>query len=201
MPEGQHPWIAQPPASEVPTSSLPPIPRSLERPVGPQPGVPIPDSADRLPRHSIGWPATLWWVGAHGGAGESTLAQLLTGSRSASHAWPISDDPAQPAPVVVVARTSYGGLRAARLALTEWASGTVPVNLVGLVTIADAPGRLPKSLRDLSQIVSGGAPHAWHVPWVDAWRLGQPVTLDTAPSHARSAVEAIRTLLDASTPL
>lgn len=194
MPEGQHPWIARSPAAEVSASSIPPIPRSSERPVGPQSGVPAPDSADRLPRRAIGWPATLWWVGAHGGAGESTLAQLFEGSRPSGHAWPISEG-GTPASVVVVARTSHAGLRAAQLALTEWASRTVPVNLLGLVTVADAPGRLPKSLRDFSQIVSGGAPHAWHIPWNESWRLGQAVTLADAPSTVRSTIDGVRGIL------
>jgi hypothetical protein len=155
--------------------------------------VPAPDSADRLPRRTIGWPAALWWVGAHGGAGESTLAQLFEGSRPAGHAWPVSES--APASVIVVARTSHAGLRSAQLALTEWASRTVPVNLLGLVTVADAPGRLPKPLRDFSQIVAGGAPHAWHIPWVEPWRLGQPITLADAPSQVRSTVDAIRSVL------
>ncbi len=193
MPDGQHPWIAQPPAAQVPASSIPPVSRAPERPIGPQPGVPAPDSADRLPRRTIGWPAALWWVGAHGGSGESTLAQLFEGSRPAGHAWPVSE--AAPASVIVVARTSHAGLRSAQLALTEWASRTVPVNLLGLVTVADAPGRLPKPLRDFSQIVAGGAPHSWHIPWVESWRLGQPITLADAPSSVRSTVDAIRGVL------
>jgi hypothetical protein len=97
--------------------------------------------------------------------------------------------------VIVVARTSHAGLRSAQLALTEWASRTVPVNLLGLVTVADAPGRLPKPLRDFSQIVGGGAPHAWHIPWVEPWRLGQPINLADAPSQVRSTVDAIRGVL------
>jgi len=193
MSEGQHPWIARPPAAEIPASSIPSGARTPERPAAPQSGVPAPDSADRLPRRSIGWPAALWWVGAHGGAGESTLAQLFDGSRPAGHAWPVSES--APASVIVVARTSHAGLRSAQLALTEWASRTVPVNLLGLVTVADAPGRLPKPLRDFSQIVAGGAPHAWHIPWMEPWRLGQPITFADAPSQVRSTVDAIRGVL------
>jgi hypothetical protein len=97
--------------------------------------------------------------------------------------------------VIVVARTSHAGLRAAQLALTEWASRTVPVNLLGLVTVADAPGRLPKSLRDFSQIVAGGAPHAWHIPWNESWRLGQAVTLANSPSTVRSTIDGVRGIL------
>ena len=41
-----------------------------------------------------------------------------------------------------------------------------------LVLIPDMPGRMPKELRHLAQVVSGGLPHTWSLPWVDAWRFG-----------------------------
>ena len=46
------------------------------------------------------------------------------------------------------------------------------IRLEGLVLVPDLPGRLPKELRLLSQLVSGGVPRTWSVPWVDAWRFG-----------------------------
>ena len=117
----------------------------------------------------------VWWVGAHGGAGESTLEQLLSGSRAADHAWPISPDPARPAATMLVARTSYTGLRAAQRALCDWGSGSVVVDLLGLVLIADAPGKLPKELRGLVDLIDGAAPGTtWLLPWQADWRLGQP---------------------------
>lgn len=45
-------------------------------PSSPQPGVPVPDMVDRLPRRAAALPTTVWWLGVHGGAGESTLATL-----------------------------------------------------------------------------------------------------------------------------
>ena len=86
----------------------------------------------------------------------------------------MADTPGTPSRVALVARTSWSGLTAAQRAATEWASGVLgdSVQLVGLVLIPDAPGRLPKPLRDLQHVIAGGVPRVWTLPWVDAWRLG-----------------------------
>lgn len=142
---------------------------------------------------AAGPPVALWWVGPHGGAGESTLEQLLEGSRANGHAWPHTDERTTVLPpVILVARTSARGLRAAQLAATEWAAGNVPVQLYGLVLIADAPGRLPKPLRDFAQVVSGGLPRVWRLPWVEAWRLGEPVSPETTPNAITDFLEDVR---------
>lgn len=143
-------------------------------PVGPQPHVAAPE--DGLPVRCTDASALLWIVGAHGGSGESTLAGLAPSWRAAGHAWPEAVT-GEPMACVVVARTSVRGLLAARTALTQWAaSGAgVSVRLLGLVLVADAPGRLPAPIRDLAQVVGGGAPRSWRVPWVEAWRLGAPM--------------------------
>ena len=148
--------------------------------------------------------ASIWWLGVHGGAGETTLAQLLEGSWETGHAWPRSDEqPAELPHVILVARTNARGLRAAQLAAIEWASGTVAVQLHGLVLIADAPGRLPKPLRDFAHVVAGGVPRVWRLPWVEAWRLGEPVSATTAPKAVTDVLNDLRALpltADAPTP-
>lgn len=115
--------------------------------------------------------ADLWIVGAHGGAGESTVADLVDTWQAAGHAWPQRP---QPVSCVLTARTSAGGLLAAQAALRQWAAGDAPVRLHGLVLIADAPGRLPRPLGDLAELVAGGAPRCWLLPWIQAWRFGDP---------------------------
>jgi len=115
--------------------------------------------------------AELWVVGAHGGSGESTLAGLVDSWLPAEHAWP---DAPLPAGCVVTARTSVAGLLAAQAALRQWAAGDTPVALAGLVLLADAPGRLPRPLRELADLVAGGAPRCWSIPWIEQWRLGEP---------------------------
>lgn len=188
--DSQNPWLAEP--SEPKDAVVPAAVRSRElpRPTAPQPGVPTPDSADRLPLQKVNQPAALWWLGVHGGAGESTLAMTVKGSHAANHAWPIAHD-GSTSNVVLVARSNANGLAAAQRAATEWASGSLPtIRLLGLVIVADSHGKLPKPLRDLAQVVSGGVPQVWQIPWVEAWRLGEPVVLDTAPKEVRALATA-----------
>jgi hypothetical protein len=150
--------------------------------------------ADRLPKRGVDRPAPLWWVGVHGGAGETTLEHLIAGSRAAAHAWPIGYDGAT-TNVVLVARSNASGLAAAQRAAIEWASGVIPsVNLIGLVIVADAPGKPPKPLRELAHLVSGGVPQTWHVPWVEGWRLGETPDLQRAPRDVRALIASVSVL-------
>lgn len=189
-----NPWLSRPTMPEV--CAPPRVGLPVERGVGPQApqrGVPAPDHVDRLPTHLQSRPAPLWWLGAHGGAGESTLASLVPEWSAAGHGWP--QTPGAPSPVVVVARSNMRGLRAAQIAATQWASGLVPhAQLVGLVIVADAPGRLPRPLREFAQIVAGGFPRTWHVPWVEAWRFGESPDLSTAPRDVRRLVDDLKAL-------
>lgn len=140
-------------------------------PTAPQGHVPMPEVA--LPVRSVeSWPV-LWIVGAHGGSGESSIAQLDPRWRASGHAW-VATTNGSPLPCVLVARTNTRGLTAAQAALTQWAaSGAGPsVRLLGLILIADAPGKLPAPLRDLAKVVGGGAPRVWQLPWNDGWRQG-----------------------------
>jgi hypothetical protein len=201
---GTNPWLVSPErGAEADADATPQVP------VAPAPeisawaraqatGVSAPRDSDRLARRMVDGAAvnvTMWWVGAHGGAGESTLEQLLEGSRASGHAWPCGDPgTGLMPPVVIVARTNARGLRAAQLVAIEWASGSVPVALHGLVLVADAPGKLPKPLRDFAQIVSGGVPHVWHLPWVEAWRQGEPVSGETTPKAIVKVLNELRAL-------
>jgi hypothetical protein len=113
-----------------------------------------------------------WWVGAHGGAGVSALTSIVTPSGDARRRWPCGD-PSQSTAVVIVARTHHRGLSAAQDLLAQHAAGGVPeaVDLLGLVTVADAPGKLPQDLRRYRDLVATVAPAAWHLPWVQSWRV------------------------------
>ena len=189
-----NPWINQLKAFESPEVQAvePDVPTT--GPDMPQNGIPAPDKIDQLPTRTQVGSSLVWCLGAHGGAGESTLAELNGQWRAAGHAWPQSAD-GTPLKVVLVARTSGRGLRAAQKAATQWASGLAPAtDLLGLVLVADAPGRLPKPLRELSQLLSGGVPRVWTLPWVEEWRLGGPVDSTTAPQHVKQLVDQIETL-------
>lgn len=196
MTEGSNPWVSRP-QSPAPASAAAHERVDVARPTGPvapQRGVPAPDRVDQLPVYDRP-PAALWWVGVHGGSGESTLAALVPEWQSAGHAWPRvqAHDPAR---VVLVARSNVRGLRAAQAAATQWAAGLVPfVEVVGLVIVADAPGRLPRPLRDLAQLVAGGFPRTWNVPWIESWRLGEAPSLPNAPREVRRLVDELSGLL------
>ncbi|MHA7620778.1 DUF6668 family protein [Cellulosimicrobium cellulans] len=182
------------------TSAAPADP-ALTGPRAPQRGIPAPDRADQLPIRPQPHGADLWWLGVHGGAGESALARLvLDWTAAADHAWPQPPGPA-PVRVVLTARSNMRGLRAAQAAATQWAAGLIPhVEVLGLVILADAPGRLPRPLRDYVQLVAGGVPRTWTLPWIEAWRLGEPPTLATAPREVRRLIDELNALVRPGAP-
>lgn len=168
-------------------SGMPEPPPAATGPVDP-PGY-VPDSG-ALPLHPQTGTATVWVVGAHGGAGETTVASLAPGWAGTGGSWPVlAPEVAAPA-CLLCARTSAAGLLAAQAALRQWAADGTGVDLLGLVLLADAPGRLPAPLRDLSRLVAGGAPRVWSIPWVDPWRLGEP----TVPRQAARLITAVTVL-------
>lgn len=196
MPE--NPWLTSTNIESEPAESatVPAEPASvpISGPDTPQAGNVPPQSG--LPIRTVTTVARLWWVGVHGGAGESTLAKLFTGTREAGRAWPHSANPNMAAPrSVLVSRTHASGLLATQAAAADWASGHSGVDLVGLVLIADAPGRLPRPLKDLSKLISGGVPRVWHLPWIEAWRLGEPPSADTAPRVVQTMLTDIEQLI------
>ena len=166
---------------------------------GGQGGVALPEPLDRLPRRLLDddEQAAVWWLGAHGGAGESTLEELFSGSRAADHSWPLTGANVAPARVVLAARTHAHGLTAAQSAIREWAAGDAQVLLLGLVLIADAPGRLPHGLRQLADLIAGGVPAVWSLPWIEAWRVGEPPAPHNAPKVVRQLLEDLRAMTEA----
>ena len=135
--------------------------------------------------------AAVWWVGVHGGAGESTLEQLFAGSRAAGHRWPLAAEDVRPV-VALVARTSARGLVAAQHAAHDCWTRELALELRGLVLIADAPGRLPRPLRELMAIAAGAVPRVWLLPWVDAWRTGELPAPANSPREAEGLLADLR---------
>lgn len=86
---------------------------------------------------------------------------------------------------MLVARTHYYGLTRAQLAARQWASAQVPegVEVLGLVQVADAPGKLPRPLREFAALVAGGFPRVWEIPWIEDLRLGAPPSPDHPAFH------------------
>lgn len=138
----------------------------------------------------IGVTAPWWYVGCHGGAGTSTLALATAGGADAGRHWPVSREPGGSS-VVLVTRDHAAGLRAAQGGALQWASGApVGVSLLGLAVVASAPGRRPKPLRDLIQLVAGAFQHVWELPWVEPLRLGDPADqIDLPPAFTGMAAD------------
>ncbi|WP_454700037.1 DUF6668 family protein [Arthrobacter humicola] len=184
MQQSLNPWITKPAdsaAEKAPAAHVPPA-AVISAPLM---GMVEPDAADRLSRRAMSGSAALWIAGAHGGAGESRIADLLDGARVTDHCWPVLQDRSTPR-VLLVCRADMRGLTAARSALTQWASGAAPeLDLLGLAVLADAPGKTPKALRDFAAIVGGGAPRLWILPWVEAWRHGDSTTPPPAREYQR----------------
>lgn len=186
MSDIQNPWVSQAASQPEPTDVANEVSADPSRtgPLAPQAGVPVPDQGLQLPVVPVnGW-AGLWFVGAHGGSGESTLTSLVPGAAAAGHAWPAAAG--RMAPVALVARSNVRGLRAAQAAAQQWAAGLVPsVELLGLVVMSDAPGKLPRELRDLVKVVAGGVPRLWEIPWVPSWRTEEVPTVTAAQRQAQ----------------
>lgn len=111
------------------------------------------------------------WVKAHGGAGATSLAESLGGVDVGAR-WP-EPGRGEPRRIVLVGRTSAHGLRAVSRALGALSEGNAPkgLDLLGVVLVADAPGRLPLSLLRRIRIIRS-VTRVHRVPWIPAWRVG-----------------------------
>ncbi|MEJ7832967.1 MAG: DUF6668 family protein [Nocardioides sp.] len=134
--------------------------------------------------------ASFVWVGAHGGAGVTSLA--ATTGVALTRCWP---DPSLgwPAQVAVVCRSNAAGFDTALRAIQEVVAGAVPdLLVVALVVVADAPK--PPSRRTLARIheLAAIVPTVVEVPWITSWRE-DPYTPQPAVTGAATAVSVSRT--------
>jgi hypothetical protein len=137
-------------------------------------------------------------LAAHGGAGVTSLLRAglkAAGGVDACREWPALGR------VLLVARTSTGGLESARDAARQHAAGAGGhvVDLVGLVLVADAPGRLPTRTAAFADLVCGAFDRVWLLPWLEQWRLAALAEpLPTHPEVARLSKD-LRALTGAGT--
>ena len=129
-------------------------------------------------------------VGAHGGAGTTTLA-MLTGLRDGGRWWPSGPIPND---VVVVARTHAHGLASARDAAMRYYAGQVSgVRLAGLVLVADQPSRRrDRVLSDAIDLTVGAYPACWRIGWVQSLRDGTWNPGAKLPAQIASAVDELK---------
>lgn len=166
------------------------------------------------------WRPAWFFVAAHGGAGTSLLSRLtweeagfLADARDEHGAslhvnpgYALDAGQALPNPqleptgsVIVVCRTTMSGLTQAREVAAQYLAGAVPNDLrvLGLITIADQPGRLPKELASAQKLIAGVYAHTWSVPYIPAYRLFTGAPGDPMPASHPSIEDtfaAIRSL-------
>ncbi|HJC59537.1 MAG TPA: hypothetical protein H9755_04275 [Candidatus Dietzia intestinigallinarum] len=119
---------------------------------------------DRPLSRAGGRPPAIWLLGAHGGAGVSTLESMWAPAADSRRGWPAAETTPF---VVVVARMHAAGLDAAhRLCLQHQGGSTGGCELLGLVTVAAAPGKPAVSLSRRRELVAASAGASWHIDWV-----------------------------------
>ncbi|WP_072691483.1 hypothetical protein [Rhodococcus marinonascens] len=107
----------------------------------------------------------VWLLGAHGGAGVSTLAHYLGFVGDSDRKWPCGNDVENESPyVLLVARETTDGLRKAHALITEHRERSLECELLGLITVAGAP-TLDKSVRQYRDVVTSAAEAHWRIEW------------------------------------
>jgi hypothetical protein len=170
-------------------------PRAADALVVPAPGlVSAPPVGGRLGFSSATsrpWSCAL--LGTHGGAGVSMLLRAGLSDLDvcdAGRVWP------RFGAVVLVARTSIAGLEAARGAARQHAAGAAgpDLQLLGLVLVADAPGRLPERAGRFADLLCGAFTRTWQIPWLQEWRLASATEALPVHPEVRRLFEDLRSL-------
>lgn len=152
-------------------------PRSPENP--PAAGVVAPAESRRAPIWDRPVPGAgraplVWLLGVHGGAGASTLAHVLAPAADSHRRWPGVFERESPF-VVLVARETIAGLTRAHDLLRQHRAGLAgPSEVLGLVTVAARPGRIPAEIRRYRDVVGALAGEVWQMPWIEEWTLVEP---------------------------
>jgi hypothetical protein len=161
---------------------------------------PISEQPERTTgRSSSITPGTYWaWVGAHGGAGVTTLSQAIPGGVDLGRRLPVEEGLTD-LPAVVVCRGNAGGLIAAR---DTAAMAHASTRLLGLVVVADIPERRrPKVLAESLYLTRGAFnDHVWEMPWVEAWRLGENPSPTNNPREIRDLLRTLWTAVNLPLP-
>ena len=147
-----------------------------------QAGVVAPPESRRAPIWDrpvpgIGRAPLCWLLGVHGGAGASSLAHVLAPAADSGRRWPGVFDRESPF-VALVARETIAGLTRAHDLLRQHHAGFAgAIEVLGLITVAARPGRLPAEIRRYRDVVGSLAGQVWQVPWYEEWTLVEPEKL------------------------
>lgn len=155
----------------------------------------------------------LWLLGAHGGAGVSTLCQWIGPAGDSLGRWPGGHGNQSPF-VVLVAEESVTALAKAHILVRQYATGGAgsSAQLLGVLTVARVPGRRAQQVRQRRDVlagllaeISGGAAQMWAVPFVaglttiateelPVWTLGQPASTKKRPGPREAVPSAVADL-------
>ena len=107
----------------------------------------------------------VWLMGAHGGAGVSTLAHYLSFTGDSDEQWPCGTDVENESTyVVMVARETDYGLKKAHARLIQHREENLECELLGLITVANSP-TLDKSVRQYREVVKTATAEHWRIDW------------------------------------
>lgn len=113
------------------------------------------------------WAPMAWLVGAHGGAGVTTLAHTLAPFGDAGQTWPVMDENPW---CVVVARATREGVEAAHNAVLQaQAAKAGHCRVVGVMLVEAAPDFMPETVEQKITVLRKVVPNIWHVPFVEEW--------------------------------
>ncbi|MFD6354480.1 hypothetical protein ACFXO9_23665 [Nocardia tengchongensis] len=113
----------------------------------------------------------VWLLGVHGGAGASTLSHVLAPAADSYRRWPGVFERESPF-VVLVARETISGLTRAHDLLRQHHAGLAGAcEVLGLITVAARPGRMPAEIRRYRDVVGSLAGQVWQLPWHEEWIL------------------------------
>lgn len=134
-------------------------------------------------------------IGAHGGAGSTSVAALLNSKDPDTAVEPGGADAAKLAErdrvVVLVARSTAYGMAAAARRLTAWPSSTLP----WLVVVADAPAPPPVAARFRVRALRPRTAGIAQVPYLFPLRaVDHAAEVLDATSVSRAAVQLLRAL-------
>ncbi|WP_228809377.1 hypothetical protein [Nocardia farcinica] len=80
--------------------------------------------------------------------------------------------------MLVVARETVSGLAAADAVLRQHHAGLAgDSTVVGMVTVAARPGRVPAPIRRDRDLYSGLVARTWRIDWHESWTLTAPAAL------------------------
>jgi hypothetical protein len=136
-------------------------------------------------------------LGAHSGAGATTVAGLLGLNERDGATGTCELEPGQALPhganPVLVARTTAAGTRAAAELIAGWHPG---VARPWLVLVADAPAPAPSPVRYRARALGGQVRGVAWVPWLWPLRAADRLIEVATTRSVRSAARGLRAALD-----